>query len=178
METTRTAKQEFLFQNTFHNSIVAAYLGWQDSRNDRFQSLLLGNGQELPSDAMEGIAQFMETNRILHTWKKGDIMALDNSLVMHSRNPFTSPRRVLASIWGPPKGSGGTKHHAVNRWYQPLPKLPGPADPLVFGFWKVPKESCAETCYQAIKAGYRRLDCACDYGNEVEVGQEIGRAHV
>ena len=51
-----------------------------------------------------------------------------------------------------------------------------PKDPLVFGFWKVPKEVCASVCYQAIKAGYRRLDCACDYGNEIEVGQGIVNA--
>jgi len=51
-----------------------------------------------------------------------------------------------------------------------------PADPLIFGFWKVPKEECAEVCYQAIVAGYRRLDCACDYGNEVEVGRGIAKA--
>ena len=56
----------------------------------------------------------------------------------------------------------------------PPPSLP--ADPLVFGFWKVPREQAAEVCYQAIKAGYRRLDCACDYGNEVQVGQGIQRA--
>ena len=47
---------------------------------------------------------------------------------------------------------------------------------LVFGFWKVPKDVCAEVCYQSIAAGYRRLDCACDYGNEEEVGQGIARA--
>ena len=51
-----------------------------------------------------------------------------------------------------------------------------PKDPLVFGFWKVPKDTCAEVCYQAIQAGYRRLDCACDYGNEVEVGKGIAKA--
>ena len=51
-----------------------------------------------------------------------------------------------------------------------------PIDPLVFGFWKVPKESCASVCYQAIKEGYRRLDCACDYGNEKEVGEGIANA--
>lgn len=51
-----------------------------------------------------------------------------------------------------------------------------PEDPLVFGFWKVPKEVCADVCYRAIKAGYRRLDGACDYGNEVEVGEGISRA--
>lgn len=53
---------------------------------------------------------------------------------------------------------------------------PMPTDPLVFGFWKVPKDVCAEVCYQSIVSGYRRLDCACDYGNEVEVGQGIVRA--
>jgi hypothetical protein len=29
-----------VYQYTFCNSIIAAYLGWQDSRNDRFQALL------------------------------------------------------------------------------------------------------------------------------------------
>jgi len=52
----------------------------------------------------------------------------------------------------------------------------GITDPLVFGFWKVPKEDCASVCYQAIKEGYRRLDCACDYGNEKEVGEGIANA--
>lgn len=51
-----------------------------------------------------------------------------------------------------------------------------PKDPLVFGFWKVPKDICAVVCYQAIEAGYRRLDCACDYGNEKEVGDGIAKA--
>ncbi len=51
-----------------------------------------------------------------------------------------------------------------------------PTDPLVFGFWKVPREKCASVCYQAIKEGYRRLDSACDYGNEKEVGEGIANA--
>jgi D-xylose reductase len=34
----------------------------------------------------------------------------------------------------------------------------------------------AEVVYQAIVAGVRHLDCACDYGNEVEVGIGIKRA--
>ncbi|MFT7527740.1 MAG: D-xylose reductase [Arenicella sp.] len=45
-----------------------------------------------------------------------------------------------------------------------------------FGLWKVPKQSCAEVVYQAIKTGYRHLDSASDYGNEVEVGNGIARA--
>ena len=45
-----------------------------------------------------------------------------------------------------------------------------------FGLWKVPKKNCAEVVYQAIKTGYRHLDSASDYGNEVEVGKGIARA--
>lgn len=44
------------------------------------------------------------------------------------------------------------------------------------GLWKIAKEDCAQTVYDAIAAGYRHLDSACDYGNEVEVGQGIARA--
>ena len=49
--------------------------------------------------------------------------------------------------------------------------------PLVgFGIWKIPKETCAETVYTAIKNGYRLIDSACDYGNEKEAGEGIKRA--
>ena len=44
------------------------------------------------------------------------------------------------------------------------------------GLWKIPNEQCADVVYQAIKLGYRHFDSACDYGNEVEVGEGIARA--
>ncbi|KAJ7597485.1 NADP-dependent oxidoreductase domain-containing protein [Mycena floridula] len=49
--------------------------------------------------------------------------------------------------------------------------------PLVgFGLWKVPRASCAEIVYEAIKAGYRLFDGAGDYGNEKEAGQGVKKA--
>jgi D-xylose reductase len=49
--------------------------------------------------------------------------------------------------------------------------------PLVgFGLWKVTKATCAETTYNAIKAGYRLFDGAGDYGNEKEAGEGVKRA--
>ncbi|KAI9677834.1 MAG: NAD(P)H-dependent D-xylose reductase (XR) [Trizodia sp. TS-e1964] len=45
-----------------------------------------------------------------------------------------------------------------------------------FGCWKVNQDTCADQVYNAIKAGYRLLDAACDYGNEVECGQGLARA--
>lgn len=44
------------------------------------------------------------------------------------------------------------------------------------GLWKIPNAECADVVYNAIKVGYRHLDSACDYGNEVAVGQGIARA--
>lgn len=44
------------------------------------------------------------------------------------------------------------------------------------GLWKIANDQCAEAVYNAIKIGYRHLDSACDYGNEIEVGQGIARA--
>lgn len=48
--------------------------------------------------------------------------------------------------------------------------------PVGFGFWKVPTEQTAEVCRSAIATGYRHLDCACDYGNESQVGEGIQKA--
>ena len=38
---------------------------------------------------------------------------------------------------------------------------------LGLGLWKLPKDVCADTVVAAIEEGYRLLDGACDYGNEV-----------
>ncbi|KAK0481725.1 NADP-dependent oxidoreductase domain-containing protein [Armillaria novae-zelandiae] len=40
----------------------------------------------------------------------------------------------------------------------------------------IPKPSCADTVYKAIKAGYRLFDGAGDYGNEKESGEGVRRA--
>jgi D-xylose reductase len=44
------------------------------------------------------------------------------------------------------------------------------------GLWKVGRAEAAGLVQQAFRAGYRHLDCACDYGNEAEAGQGIGAA--
>lgn len=51
-------------------------------------------------------------------------------------------------------------------------KLPS----LGFGFWKVDRAEAADVAVQALRFGYRHLDCACDYGNEQEVGEGIRQA--
>ncbi|EIW64276.1 Aldo/keto reductase [Trametes versicolor FP-101664 SS1] len=56
-------------------------------------------------------------------------------------------------------------------------KRTGDKMPLVgFGLWKVTKETCADTVYNAIKEGYRLFDGASDYGNEKQAGEGVARA--
>jgi D-xylose reductase len=44
------------------------------------------------------------------------------------------------------------------------------------GFWKVPRPAAADLVVEAVRAGYRHFDCACDYGNEAEVGAGLRAA--
>jgi D-xylose reductase len=44
------------------------------------------------------------------------------------------------------------------------------------GMWKVDKPDVADLVQEAIRTGYRHFDCACDYGNEAEVGQGLEAA--
>lgn len=44
------------------------------------------------------------------------------------------------------------------------------------GTWKISPKDCAATIDEAMKIGYRAFDCACDYGNEEQVGQALQAA--
>lgn len=58
-----------------------------------------------------------------------------------------------------------------------FPLSTGAAIPaLGLGFWKVSKQEAPGLVQQAVRAGYRHLDCAADYGNEAEVGDGIRAA--
>jgi len=52
-----------------------------------------------------------------------------------------------------------------------------PGMPFVgLGCWKAAKGVTENVVYEAIKMGYRHLDCAADYANEVEVGKGMKKA--
>ena len=48
--------------------------------------------------------------------------------------------------------------------------------PVGLGLWKVERDRAARVVADALEAGFRHLDSACDYGNEAEVGEGIRAA--
>lgn len=156
-------------KKAFFNQVVAAWHGWVDSRNKKGDAVVFGDGSLLPVEMMNSLLEFMEANKCEHRWKDGDFVIVDNSVAYHSRQPFHGGRRrVLASI------GKGTKEVSQTSC---LVLKSGDRMPAVgLGCWKIPNEKMADTAYNAIKAGYRLIDEACDYGNEKEAGAGINKA--
>ena len=58
----------------------------------------LGNGEELKNEEIENIIEVIQKNLIIEPWQQGDFMVVDNYLNLHAREPFTGPRKVMASL--------------------------------------------------------------------------------
>ena len=70
-----------IYQWTFHNSVIAAFLGWEDCRNDRTKAVCFGNNEPMDPAILDSIAEFMDANKVSYQWKQGDIFALNNRYV-------------------------------------------------------------------------------------------------
>ena len=80
----------------FFNQLIAAFMGWQDARNqaDRFVSAMAA----LADRDMETVCAISEELAFDLPWVAGDIVLVDNFLVMHGRRLFEGQRCVLASL--------------------------------------------------------------------------------
>ncbi len=87
---------------------------------------------------------------------------------MHSRNSYTGKRRVYAAMFGDTISVDSNPNTSPEEYPFSI------ADPTTFGCWRL--DDAEEAVYNAIKNGYRRIDSACDYGNEEATGRGIRRA--
>lgn len=85
-------------RKVWFNSMVAAYTGWKDSRNDPVKAVTFGDGKPLPEDIIHDCLTILEEESVAFPWQKGDVLLLDNLAVLHSRRSFAPPRRILASL--------------------------------------------------------------------------------
>ncbi|CAN0878128.1 Clavaminate synthase-like protein At3g21360 [Linum grandiflorum] len=85
-------------RKVWFNALAASYTAFGDKRNDPAKSVTFGSGDAFPRDAMYGCLKIMEELSVAIPWQKGDVLLIDNFAVLHSRNLFTPPRRVLAAL--------------------------------------------------------------------------------
>ncbi|KAJ3207100.1 hypothetical protein HDU67_007683 [Dinochytrium kinnereticum] len=85
-------------KKVWFNSVVAAYLGWRDARNDPTRAITFGDGERLRPEDVEVMRGIMEEISVAVPWRKGDVVWIDNEQVLHSRRPFVPPRKILAYL--------------------------------------------------------------------------------
>lgn len=85
-------------RKSFFNQLIAAFMGWKDTRNDPSKAICLGDGTPLDQAAVRTAGRIADELAFDLNWEAGDVALVDNFVTMHARRPFTGTRRVLASL--------------------------------------------------------------------------------
>ena len=85
-------------RKSFFNQLIAASMGWKDTRNDPSKAITFGDGTPLDRDAVAAAARLGEELSFDVPWQNGDVALVDNYVAMHGRRTFSGTRRVLASL--------------------------------------------------------------------------------
>lgn len=57
-----------------------------------------GDGEPLADEDMAAVRKAMNDNKLLFDWQRGDVLMIDNLLMMHGREPFKGERKTLAYL--------------------------------------------------------------------------------
>lgn len=88
-------------RKVFFNQLIAAFQGWKDSRNDPSKAIRFGDGSPLDPNAVQVASDLANELTFDVPWQNGDVVLVDNILVMHGRRTFRGTRKVLASLAAP-----------------------------------------------------------------------------
>lgn len=94
-----TKKDPRTGKTSWFNSIVAAFTGWKDTRNDPRKAVVFGDGSPLGADVLRRCQEIMNELAVAFEWKRGDVLVVDNWVTLHSRNSFKGERVIYASLW-------------------------------------------------------------------------------
>lgn len=59
---------------------------------------LYGDGSDIPDADLRAVREAYESAKVTFPWSAGDVLVLDNVLMMHGRQPFEGERRVLVAM--------------------------------------------------------------------------------
>lgn len=86
-------------RRTWFNSIIAAYEGWKDVRNDPKKAVMFGDGTPMDPDAMRILRHVMDEVAVAVPWRPGDVLVVDNHLALHARRVYGGTRKVYAALF-------------------------------------------------------------------------------
>jgi alpha-ketoglutarate-dependent taurine dioxygenase len=80
---------------TLGERLRAAYSGREDHlpQNARF-----GDGTEIPETMLQAVRAALDAERVQFAWRRGDLLLIDNRLVLHGRMPYKGSRLVLVAM--------------------------------------------------------------------------------
>lgn len=75
-----------------------ALLSLVDDEADLPHWVTYGDGTPIPDQHLRQVRATGRRNRLAVPWQAGDLMVIDNMRVLHGREPFTGPRRVVVAM--------------------------------------------------------------------------------
>lgn len=90
----------FFHVSTLDSAIRDGLLGSM-AESDLPANSYYGDGSAIERPVIEEICSAYDSEAISFLWQKGDILAVENMLVAHSRNPFAGERRILVGMAEP-----------------------------------------------------------------------------
>jgi len=76
-----------------------------DSLDDVLASnTFFGDGSEISYEEYQQMVGAYESEKVIFTWKEGDVLFLDNMLTAHGRSPYRGDRKIVVSIIEPYNG--------------------------------------------------------------------------
>ncbi|KAH8679602.1 hypothetical protein BGZ60DRAFT_524818 [Tricladium varicosporioides] len=110
-----TRRHEQTGRAAFFNNVISRYLNaikagsleppYLNKKGKLQPPAFYGDGSVIPHQYMDLAVKIVADTRSLVSWKRGDVLLIDNHAVQHAREPWTGPRKLLASLWDEPTTS-------------------------------------------------------------------------
>ncbi|HKG15724.1 MAG TPA: TauD/TfdA family dioxygenase, partial [Pyrinomonadaceae bacterium] len=92
----------FNHAHMFHSSnlepAVRESLRAEFGEEDMPRNAFYGDGSPIEDSVLEEVRGVYRENSVSFTWRRGDVLMLDNFLCSHGRAPFDGPRKILVAM--------------------------------------------------------------------------------